>query len=212
MFKRAVPATAISDDATPRGLRPGLRWALGLSAAASAWAMLAPADPPVVAATVPASAGQAGSTGLSGQGAPSSPAPRPPTTPATRPGAPGQTLALASVPGRLPEQPLEPADRDPFAIPQPPAPPPPPPAPPPPPPPPPQAPALNYRYLGQFVDPQGQRKVYLARPDKDVLVEAGTRLDEGFRVETITDDEIRLVYEPLQQRTVIRIPSAAPSS
>ncbi|HEY1395235.1 MAG TPA: hypothetical protein VF536_03935, partial [Roseateles sp.] len=82
---------------------------------------------------------------------------------------------------------------------------------PPPPPPPPQAPALNYRYLGQFIDPQGQRKVYLARSDKDVLVETGTRLDEGFRVEAITDDEIRLVYEPLQQRTVIRIPAASPS-
>ena len=71
-------------------------------------------------------------------------------------------------------------------------------------------PALAH-HLGQFIDPQGQRKVYLARPDKDLLVEAGTRLDEGYRVEAITDDEIRLVYEPLQQRTVIRIPAASPS-
>ena len=30
-------------------------------------------------------------------------------------------------------------------------------------------------------------------------------------LEAITDDEIRLVYEPLQQRTVIRIPAASPS-
>ncbi len=201
MFKRPPTSTTPATTATnapAKGLRPGLRWALGLSAVASAWAMLAPADPPVVAATAPAP----------GQGGPNSPAPRPPmpttaptTVPTTVPmnartAAPGQALALAAVPARLPEQPLEPADRDPFAIPQ---------------PPPPQAPALNYRYLGQFIDPQGQRKVYLARPDKDLLVEAGTRLDEGYRVEAITDDEIRLVYEPLQQRTVIRIPAASPS-
>lgn len=70
---------------------------------------------------------------------------------------------------------------------------------------------MNYRYLGQFIDPQGQRKVYLARPDKDLLVETGTRLDEGYRVEAITEDEIRLFHEPLQQRAVIRIPAAAPS-
>jgi hypothetical protein len=204
MFKRPPAFTATATgDAPAKGLRPGLRWALGLSAVASAWAMLAPADPPLVAATAPAPAGQGG---------PSSPAPRPPLPSAARGTAPGQALALATVPARLAEQPLEPADRDPFSIPQPPAPPPPPPAPPPPPPPAPQAPALNYRYLGQIIDPQGQRKVYLARPDKDLLVEAGTRLDEGYRVESITDDEIRLVYEPLQQRAVIRIPAAAPSS
>ncbi|WP_423598379.1 hypothetical protein [Roseateles sp. MS654] len=70
---------------------------------------------------------------------------------------------------------------------------------------------MNYRYLGQLIDPQGQRKVYLARADKDLLVEAGTRLDEGYRVEAITDDEVRLIYDSLQQRAVIRIPPAAPS-
>jgi len=210
MFKRTATSTsAATSGAPPQGLRPGLRWALGLSAVASAWAMLSPADPPVVAATAPPSAGQGGL---------SAPAPRPPTsTPGAAPTSPvraggtASVLALAPVPARLTEQMLEAADRDPFSIPQPPAPPPPPPLPPPPPPPPPQVPALNYRYLGQFLDPQGVRKVYLARPDKDLLVEAGTRLDEGYRVDTITDDEIRLVHEPLQQRAVIRIPAAAPS-
>ncbi|HEY1398359.1 MAG TPA: hypothetical protein VF536_19715, partial [Roseateles sp.] len=95
MFKRTSTSVAV----TAKGLRPGLRWALGLSAVASVWAMLAPADPPVVAATAPA--------------------PRPSTPTAARTAAPGQSLALAAIPARLPEQPLEPADRDPFLIPQP---------------------------------------------------------------------------------------------
>ena len=202
MFKRASTPPATSAAPAP-GLRPGLRWALGLSAAASAWALLSPADPPVVAATTPPPSGQSG---------PITPAPRPPTSVSTTSARPGLAAQpLAALPARLPEHPLEAADRDPFSIPQPPAPPPPTPPPPPPPPPPPQAPPLNYRYLGQLIDPQGQRKVYLARADKDLLVEAGTRLDEGYRVEAITDDEVRLIYDSLQQRAVIRIPPAAPS-
>lgn len=115
MFKRSTPPSPTADTPAP-GLRPGLRWALGLSAAASAWALLSPADPPLVAATAPSPAGQS---------LPATPAPRPPIAAATsRPGAPAP---LPAVPPRLPEHPLEPADRDPFSIPQPPAPPPPPP-------------------------------------------------------------------------------------
>lgn len=62
-----------------------------------------------------------------------------------------------------------------------------------------------------MLDPEGSRKVYLIRADKDVLVQSGTRLEEGYVVEAITDDEIRLIYEPLQQRAVIRIPPAQPT-
>jgi len=75
--------------------------------------------------------------------------------------------------------------------------------------PPPSAPSLNYRYLGQMVDPAGQRLVYLAGPQKDVAVSVGTRLDEGYVVEAIAEDGVRLHYAPLDARVVIPLPSSA---
>ena len=74
--------------------------------------------------------------------------------------------------------------------------------------PPPPAPSLNYRYLGQILDPDGRRLVYLARPDKDVLVGAGTRLDEGYVVEAIDDQGVRLRYPPLDAHAVVPSPTA----
>lgn len=187
--------------ANAKGLRPALRWTLGLTSAATAWALLSPADGNVTPAATstlvnmgqsPAAPSALGAANTVSHRKPSM-APPPP------------------IPGRLPEAALEAADRDPFMIPPPP--PPPAPSPPPPPPPPPAAvaPPLNYRYLGSMLDPEGSRKVYLIRADKDVLVQSGTRLEEGYVVEAITDDEIRLIYEPLQQRAVIRIPPAQPT-
>ncbi|WP_056193252.1 hypothetical protein [Pelomonas sp. Root1237] len=61
-----------------------------------------------------------------------------------------------------------------------------------------------------MLDPDGHQKIYLARQNKDVLVEPGMVLEEGYRVEAITDDEIRLLHEALQQRAVIRIPPPPP--
>ncbi|SEL65047.1 hypothetical protein SAMN05216359_1132 [Roseateles sp. YR242] len=184
-----------------KGLRPGLLWTLGLTAAATAWALLSPADGNVTAAA---------KTAASGKDRPQADPTRA-LTPAANANRKPAVAPLPPIPGRLPELALEAADRDPFMIPVPPPPPAPPPPPPPPPPPAPTAPPLNYRFLGAMVDPQGDRKVYLARADKDVLVEVGSRLDEGYRVEAITEDEIRLIYEPLQQRAVIRIPPAQPT-
>ncbi|MDY0743354.1 hypothetical protein SNE35_02495 [Paucibacter sp. R3-3] len=103
---------------------------------------------------------------------------------------------------------LEQAEADPFALPLPAPPPPPAAAAPPPLAPAPTAPPLSYRYLGQFTDPQGKPKVYIANANKDVLIEVGTELDEGYRVVAITTDEIRLVYPPLQQKASIQIPLA----
>ena len=74
--------------------------------------------------------------------------------------------------------------------------------------PPPSPPALNYRYLGQMTDPAGRRMVYLSGGDRDVTVALGTRLDEGYVVEAITAEGIRLHYPALDVRTVIPIPLA----
>ena len=122
---------------------------------------------------------------------------------------PQDALQAAPLPDRLNAAPLEKSRFDPFVGVQPPPPPAPKvvaapvveaPAPPPPPP------TLNYRYLGQMTDPSGQQYVYLAKPDKDVPVTVGTRLDEGYVVEAITADAVRVVYPPLDSRAVIPIP------
>jgi len=70
----------------------------------------------------------------------------------------------------------------------------------------PTAPALNYRYLGRLVDPTGKVSVYLAKGAKELLVEVGTQLDEGYVVEALGADAIRLHYPPLDTRAVINIP------
>ncbi len=186
---------ANSPQSSPRQLRPMLRWMLGLSIGGSVWAFLLPSPADAPADSVPRSQppGAASYRELLSS-----------WQPAHSPLA-GSAIPL---PSRLPENPLEAADRNPFSTPQQPA----PPAPPalalePAPPPAPQAPALTYRYLGEMLDAQGQRRVYLAKQDKELLVETGTRLDEGYRVESITADEIRLIHEALQQQAVIRIPA-----
>lgn len=74
--------------------------------------------------------------------------------------------------------------------------------------PPPQAPALNYRYLGRMTDPVGQSYIYLTRGDAAaaVAVRSGDRLEDGYVVESINQDGIRLLYPALDLRAVIPIP------
>jgi hypothetical protein len=131
------------------------------------------------------------------------------------PQAPANTAYAGDVrtgplPGELARHHFDKATFDPFVGVQPPA--PPPPAAPRPfvgpiyePPPPP--PAINYRYLGQMTSPDGHHYVYLSRGNDDVPVAAGTRLDEGYVVESIAPDGVHLYYPPLKAHTVIPMPS-----
>ncbi len=75
-----------------------------------------------------------------------------------------------------------------------------------PPPPPPAAPALNYRYLGQMVSPAGVKTVYLARADVMVPVSTGTLLEEGYVVEAIDGEGVRLHYPPMKLHALIALP------
>jgi hypothetical protein len=69
-------------------------------------------------------------------------------------------------------------------------------------------PVSSYRYLGQLLDPQGKRMVYLAGVDnKEALVAPGARLDGGYLVEAITASDVMLFHELSHQRTSIPIPS-----
>jgi hypothetical protein len=179
-------------------MRPWLRWLLGLSVLSSIVAWLWPNG--VTQAVSRTEALLEGAAAARTEVATMPPVARPP------------------LPHRLPGIALAKADFDPFVGAQPPAPPPPdPPAPvQAPAPPPPSAPPLDYRYLGRMVDPAGKHYVYLGRTGdaaaSAIAVSVGTRLDEGYVVEAISTDSIRLVYPPLDTHIAIDIPAAQETS
>ena len=72
------------------------------------------------------------------------------------------------------------------------------------PPAPPSAPAMPYRVAGKVAH-DGVAKVVLAKGDRVFTVEPGDRLEEGYRVEAITADEVALVYEPLGTRELLAL-------
>lgn len=89
--------------------------------------------------------------------------------------------------------------------------PPPPPAPPPVAPPvvvapPPAPPAQDYRFLGRMTDPDGVEQTLLGRGDSATPVKAGTVLDNGYVVESITPDAIVLAYTALGTKVTLQIP------
>lgn len=184
-------------------MRPWLRWTLIVSVLLSLVALVWwPAEP---AQTVAAVQVTADPNGLPAWAA----APQATPGPAALPTAPA--AASAPLPAQLPRLELDAtAAGDPFVG-Q--APPPPPqvqarPVEPPPPPPP-TAPTISYRFLGRFVGPDGKALVYLSRPDgRDVAISVGSRLDEGYVVEAVAADAVKLHYPPLDQRTSIPIPPA----
>jgi hypothetical protein len=61
-----------------------------------------------------------------------------------------------------------------------------------------------------MVTPSGERLVMLARGDTSLTIQVGTRLDEGYVVESIGTGAVHLVYPPLGTGIDIPIPPAAP--
>ena len=91
--------------------------------------------------------------------------------------------------------------------------------PPPPPVPPPLAPAVavvapavappqDYRFLGRVTGPDGVDQVLLGRGETAVSVKAGTSLDNGYVVESVTTEEIVLIYPSLGTKTTVPIPKS----
>jgi hypothetical protein len=90
----------------------------------------------------------------------------------------------------------------------------PPPPPPPPqvkvkpePPPPPTAPPLPYTYAGRLVH-DGQLSLLIAKGDEVIAIREGQTLDGVYRVESITDKQITMVYLPLDQKQTIPVLTA----
>jgi hypothetical protein len=77
-------------------------------------------------------------------------------------------------------------------------------------PPAPVAPAISLRYLGAMVTPEGRRLVMLMRGDTPLTVQEGTRLDEGYVVQSIGRDAVRLFYAATN--TVLDVPIPATPS
>jgi hypothetical protein len=117
------------------------------------------------------------------------------------------TAASAALPEHWPQPVVEPAVRNPFLVTPPPAPRPvaaavvvaPPIAPPP---------VSNYRFWGRMTGASGQRLTYIARGDagNPAAIDVGTRLEDGWSVEAISDNTIVLVHAAAQQRSTLSIP------
>ncbi len=185
----------------------GLLWGLGATTAVSAWLLFNPAPSSNVGATTVVAAAPA----------------RPPLDSASTlqpslmstPSGDGYAKsATTELPEHWPQPNVESAPRNPFLATPPPAPKPvvaaaPPPAPPPPPPPP----VSDYRFWGGMKVAGGQRLVYLARGESGnpVAIDVGTRLEDGWSVDTIGDNAIVLVHAATQRRSTLSIPPHGPA-
>jgi hypothetical protein len=101
------------------------------------------------------------------------------------------------------EVPLQ-AAADPFVavsfVPPPPPPPPVVPPPPPPPPPPPKAPPLPFSFVGLLEKGGPKPAAFLARGDALLVVSAGDVVDKDYRIESLSESEIVVIYLPLNER------------
>ena len=70
---------------------------------------------------------------------------------------------------------------------------------------PPAPPAQEYRFLGRITSPDGSEQFLLSRGDASAAVTTGTVLDNGYVVESISQDAVVLVYPPLGSKVSIPI-------
>lgn len=70
--------------------------------------------------------------------------------------------------------------------------------PPPAPPPAPTAPPLPFKYLGRILD-EGRYTVFLSQENKYLIAREGDRIGNDYRVESITENRMTVLYEPLKQ-------------
>lgn len=158
------------------------------------------APPEVVGPAAPRLA-QAGTAAADAAGKPA--APRAPAATPARPAAREGGLPLESLEQRRQAAPAKDVfqSKSWYVAPPPPKPVPPPP---PPPPPPPTAPPLPFQFVGKL-DDANQLKVFLQRGNRVITVGVGDVIDNTYRVESITDTQMTLVYLPLDIRQVLSV-------
>jgi hypothetical protein len=67
-------------------------------------------------------------------------------------------------------------------------------------------PALNTRFIGRMIDPQGQLSVFLSDAENAVAAAPGTRLSDGWVVDSIGDATLRFSHPPTGSRAQLDIP------
>jgi hypothetical protein len=66
---------------------------------------------------------------------------------------------------------------------------------------------MPYRFAGKLMQ-SGELQIFLSRGDTPVPIKQGEIIEGNYRVESITDERVTLVYVPLGQSTVIPVSSA----
>jgi hypothetical protein len=69
----------------------------------------------------------------------------------------------------------------------------------------PVAPALNLRYWGRMMTPEGKQLTYLARGETVFPVAEGDRLEDGWTVVALKEDAVLMLYPPLDFRASVPI-------
>jgi len=85
----------------------------------------------------------------------------------------------------------------------------PPPPPPRAPPPPPTAPPLPFAYMGRFQEGGDSPVIFLTRGELLYSVHVGEVIDETYRIEQLTPNEVIFIYLPMDKRQVLRIAEAS---
>jgi len=75
----------------------------------------------------------------------------------------------------------------------------------------PTAPPMPYRFAGKLLQ-DGKLQVFLSKGDATIPVREGETLDGAYRVESIGEDQITLVYLPLKHKESIPVFSLIPSA
>lgn len=75
------------------------------------------------------------------------------------------------------------------------------------PPPAPTAPPLPFSYLGRMTRGE-QIIVYLLRNQELLVAEAGTALDDTYRLDSVSDTSVQFVYVPLGTKQSLAVPAA----
>jgi hypothetical protein len=70
----------------------------------------------------------------------------------------------------------------------------------------PPVPPLPFKYLAQVLE-DGQQSIFLSRDNRQYSVQAGQTIDNQYRVERITANEITIVYLPAGVRQTLAIPA-----
>lgn len=71
---------------------------------------------------------------------------------------------------------------------------------------PPQAAAPDYSYLGRLTDPDGKERVFLRRAEKPIEAALGTVLDDGYAVEAVEKESVRLRHSATGLELLIALP------